>query len=218
MSALSRLAALPAPHRIRARLRTLTLLEVCFDPKWPRYTYTPAGDDGFERFVFKNAGGASYRVYLGRSLTFLRAFDPQSPLSPYAYGDIWPGLLDGLPEPLVPLTRLPDERPYPHITLALWHDGASWKHGDPRPLDGEEAPLSRWLLGPLPDFTATAIADHLNYFYERPVDPEAVSEVIGGAPIDGALLERLAPGADLAPVQEIARVLDGRPATPSTTS
>ncbi|GHF80410.1 hypothetical protein PV749_09485 [Streptomyces sp. ID03-2B] len=217
MSALSRFAGtLPVPEQLRERLRALTVLESCFDLKWPRYRFTPDDGSGFEHFRFENGGGDRYHVFLGGSVAFLRAFDHTSQLSPYVHDAVWPGLLDGLPESLEPLTRLQgDERKYPLLTLALWHDGTSWRHGTPRPREGREAELTTWMLGPLLTFTPAAVVEHLSNFYGRPVDAEAVGAMLRGEPVDRELVERIAPGADVERVAEIARTVGGRTASPT---
>ncbi|MFD4029493.1 hypothetical protein ACFWVP_02905 [Streptomyces sp. NPDC058637] len=210
MSALSDFAtALPAPDQLRERLRALTVLEACFGFRWPRYSFTPSDDSGFEHFRFENGGGDDYHVFFGRSLVFLRAFDHESPLSPYAQDAVWPGLLDGLPESLEPLIRLADDEDYPCVTLALWHDGTAWRHGDPQPDDGKEAELTNWMLGALLDGPAD-IASGLSHYYSRPVDTEAVEAVLRREPVDRALAERVAPGSlsDGERVAELARTLD----------
>ncbi|MFJ8544993.1 hypothetical protein ACIRFH_23755 [Streptomyces sp. NPDC093586] len=213
MSALSDLAAsFPPPERLRQWLRGLTVVETCLDSTWPRYTYTPADESGFEHFAFENGGGDDYHVFFGPSLTFFRAFDHESPLSPYADDALWPGLLDGLPEPLEPLTRLPaDESSYPAITLALWHDGGSWRHGAPQPRDGEEAELTDWVLGPLRrNVSPDSVADHLEDFYGRRVDSTAVGAVLRKEPVTPELIGRVAPDADVDRVMETVRALDGQ--------
>ncbi|MET9776574.1 hypothetical protein ABZ023_20305 [Streptomyces sp. NPDC006367] len=212
MSALSDFAAaFHSPERLRQWLRGLTVIETCLDSRWPRYTYTPAGESGFEHFAFENGGGDGYHVFFGPSLAFFRAFDHESPLSPYAGGALWPGLLDGLPEPLEPLTRLPqDERSYPAITLALWHDGASWCHGSPQPRDGEEPELTDWVLGPLRrNFSPASVAGHMQDFHGRRVGAMAVGSVLRKEPVTPELIGRIAPDADVDRVLETVRALDG---------
>lgn len=202
MSGLADLAgALPAPARLRRRLRALTVLEACFQTGWPRYGFGTTG--AFEQFTYENGGGDDYRVFFGDRLTFLRVFDHESPVSPYVNDEVWPGLLDGLPAELEPLTRLADDEDYPAITLALWHDGDAWRHGDPEPSD-----LTDWILGPLRRFTPADVADHMAAFYSREVDEDAVAALMRGDAVDHALVERINPDADRDHVMSIARELD----------
>lgn len=211
MTALSGFAAaLPEPARLRERLRTLTLLEAAFGSRWPRYAYAAAGEDGFEYFRYENGGGDDYRVFLGRSSAFLRAFDHESSLSPYDEEAVWPGLLDGLPDDLVPLTQLDDDEPeFPALTLALWHghDGTGWRHGAPEPQDGAEAELTAWMLEPLTLFTPAAVGEDLSHYYSRPVDAATIEAVLNGEPLSRTLVERLASGTVWDPVEELAHRL-----------
>ncbi|MFB7612126.1 hypothetical protein [Streptomyces gardneri] len=149
MSVLSNFAAvLPAPGVLRERLRVLVALEAAFGSRWARYAFDGVDESGFERFRFENGGGDDYHVFLGPSSVFLRAFDHESRMSPYTDYALCPGLLDGLPEDFVPFTRLPQvEETFPALTLALWHDGIAWRHGDPRQSGADcapsKAPLAR---------------------------------------------------------------------------
>lgn len=203
MSHLADLAgALPSPARLRDRLRTLTILEACFQTRWPRYAFGTTG--AFDHFTYENGGGDDYRVFFGDRLTFLRVFDHESPMSPYVNDEVWPGLLDGLPSDLEPLTRLDDDEDYPSITLALWHDGDAWRHGDP----GEEADLTDWILGPLLRFTPANVAGHMAAFYSRQVDEDAVAALMRGDTLDRPLVERINPEADRDHVTSITRELD----------
>jgi len=198
--------ALPAPARLRQRLRALTVLEACFQTGWPRYAFGVTG--AFDQFTYENGGGDDYRVFFGDRLTFLRVFDHESPMSPYVNDEVWPGLLDGLPAGLEPLTRLADDEDYPSITLALWHDGEAWRHGDPEPSDGGEADLTDWILAPLLQFTPAGVAGHMADFYSRQVDEDAVAALMRGDAVDRLLVNRLNPEADWDHVTAIARELD----------
>ncbi|MFD8976528.1 hypothetical protein [Streptomyces sp. NPDC059593] len=210
MSDLSHFAAvLPAPGVLRERLRILAALEAAFGSRWARYAFDGVDESGFERFRFENGGGDDYHVFLGPSSVFLRAFDHESRMSPYLEYALCPGLLDGLPEDFVPFTRLPqDEETFPALTLALWHDGIAWRHGDPRPQDGGKPELTDWMLRPLVHFIPAALADHFGSYYSRPVDIETLEAVMGGAAFDRALVERLAPKTVWAPVEELLGELD----------
>ncbi|MFB7957646.1 hypothetical protein [Streptomyces sp. NPDC056045] len=210
MSVLSNFAAsLPAPGPLRARARVLTLLEAAFGSRWPRYSHAAADGSGFEHFWYENGGGDDYHVFLGPSTAFLRAFDHESWMSPYSEDELCPGLLDGLPEDLTPLTRLENDEPkFPALTLALWHDGTAWRHGDPRPGDGREPELTSWMLAPLVSFTPDALTKHFGHYYSRPVDTGVLEALVAGAPVDRDLVERLAPGTAWEPVEKLARRLD----------
>ena len=201
MSGLSGLAgARPAPARLRGRLRALTILEACFQTEWPRYGFGTTG--AFAYHTYENGGGDDYRVFFGDRLTFLRVFDHESPMSPYVNDEVWPGLLDGLPAELASLTRLADDEDYPAITLALWHDGDAWRHGDP-----EEGDLTDWILRPLLRFTPAEVTGHMADFYSRQADEDAVAALLRGDALDRPLVERVNPDADWDHVTSIARQL-----------
>jgi hypothetical protein len=75
------------------------VLEGIVDGGYPYYTYTRAwGDD--EAALMSNGSGDEWAVVFTAEGVFIRVFDHESAMTPYRDLDreLWPGLLDGIPE------------------------------------------------------------------------------------------------------------------------
>jgi hypothetical protein len=75
------------------------VLERVIDSYWPYYTYATAWG-GDEAALMSNGSGDEYAVVFTSDGAFVRVFNRESVMSPHHDGDyeLWPGLLDGLPE------------------------------------------------------------------------------------------------------------------------
>ena len=115
------------------------------------------------------------------------------------YEQLWPGLIDGIPERFLQLVHEPafGFDGAPEMTVCLWapHGAAgSWEHGNVPPpgSPGDESGAARLfslVSSPDPGQYAEFAAD----YYETEVDPAAIAEVYALRPLDQALVSRINP-------------------------
>jgi len=198
--------SMPTPNELRDRLRSLAMLDAICGNRYLTYSYTTSFSDGVALGRYENGGGDEYFVFFDGADVFVRVFDHESELSPYANDGPWPGLLEGLParlEKYVRVDRLGDED-YPLITLALWHDGREWKHGAPAPLDGEEPRPTAWPLGQVIEWSAEAVAADRGRYWSRSFEADDIEPILALQPLSRERAERLNPEVDWAFVERVA--------------
>jgi hypothetical protein len=157
-------AGLPAPRVMRRRHLVLAAI----DARLGRGDgYYVKGD----ALRYDSGGGDAYGLVFDGENALLWVFDHESPYSPYAHDDdpeVWPGLLDGLPDELA--THLPAGHPLA-VSAAYWYVDGRWQMGAPEPATEDAGPyLSdpqgvRELVAPLLDADVSEI---LADYYERP--------------------------------------------------
>ncbi|MEU7781302.1 hypothetical protein [Micromonospora parva] len=101
MTAYDVAAKLPDIDRLRQRCKALAVLERIIDGGDPYYAYTSTwGTD--EAALMSNGSGDEWAVVFTPDGAFIRLFDHESAMSPYRHPDheLWPGLVDGVPEVL----------------------------------------------------------------------------------------------------------------------
>lgn len=153
MSAYDIAAQLPSVEVLRSRCQALAVLERIADGIQPYYAYGPWGDDQAAQMT--NGSGDEWTIVFTGGGAFIRVFDHESAMSPYGDDDLelWPGLLDGLPDAFRPQIEEPaftDDGSFV-ATAVLWrrHGDERWQAGD-----GIEFPPSRGPYDTDPDGTA----------------------------------------------------------------
>lgn len=196
-------AELPSIDVVRARCRALAVLSRIADDEEPFYDFDPSWGDGQAAFMDSNSGDAWAIVFTAAG-AFIRVFDHESPLSPYANADheLRPGLLIGLPEVFRPQVDEPafsDGDGQLLATAVLWRLAGDdrWHTGPVQPSDGDGS----FLLGILLDDIAEEYADFARDYYETEIDEAAVRHVIEHRPLTDAVVRALNPEADLAAVR-----------------
>lgn len=180
---------LPLPAELERRFRVLGILDAVLTDHDFRYSYSTSFLDRPQRVGrFDNGAGDTIFAFFDDQGAFVRAFDHEDDMSPYEAGELWPGLLDGLPDharPLVAIPELGDEEEYPSITLALWSDGGPWQHGTPHATDeGEEPEPTTFMFRLLvSDFEASTIAADLTRYYGVELSPDALAPYLDLAPL-----------------------------------
>lgn len=180
---------LSEPAELERRFRILSVIETIYSAKYPRYLYTRSFGPQQQRFgMFDNGGGDLIGAFFADDGTFVRAFDHEDPMSPYVQDELWPGLLDGLPEQFTPFTsvaQLGDEGDYPAITLALWNLGQGWQPGNPgADEDGSEPEPTTWMFDLLTSaFTAADLAADLAGYFGKEIDPQPLKPFLDEQPL-----------------------------------
>ncbi|SCG39701.1 hypothetical protein [Micromonospora coxensis] len=205
-------ARLPAIDRLRARCRALAVLERIIDGGEPYYDFTSAWGDG-EAALMSNGSGDEWAVVFTAEGAFIRVFAHESAMSPYAHPDqeLWPGLLDGLPEVWRPQVEEPafcDETGRFLATAVLWRlaDDDRWNAGKgiafppgPGPYD-DRGPDGSGMLDILLDDIVDRFVEFAGDYYEIEVDRAAVAHVVAHRPLTDTVVRALNPhltGAEL---------------------
>jgi len=215
---------LPPIAVLRDRCRALAVLELIQGTGYEYYRFTAWGGD--EAALMSNGSGDEYTIVFGEAGVFVRLFDHESAMSPYAASDdteLWPGLLDGLPpefaghvtEPAfcdggdliataVLWRRTTDDR---------WHAGAGITFPPSRgPYDISPDRTDR--LSIRCDDIVDEYVDFASDYYETEIDRDAVAHVAALRPLTDEVVRALNPESNLAMVRtEVAAT--GYPVAPA---
>lgn len=193
---------LPDVPTLRDRCRALAALEVLMGGRYGRYfDFDPAWAPGTEAALMNNGSGDEYAILFTPDGVFGRGFDHESWMSPYTNEDmeLWPGLVDTLPEVFRPLLDEPafcdDEVRV--ATVVFWREASdtAWRAGPVElPAEGEDG--TGHLFHVLAAGTPEAYADWARDHYERELDLDAVRHVFALRPLTADVVKALAPEAD----------------------
>ncbi|ANZ40415.1 hypothetical protein BBK82_34765 [Lentzea guizhouensis] len=191
---------LPAIPDLRALCRTLAALDVVLDPDSDvRYhLYDTEWAPGEELASMYDGAGNEYSVVFTAAGAFVRGFDHESSMSPYASDDDkpWPGVVDSVPD----VFRACVEEPafcddlVPRVTVCLWreHGDSAWRHGDIAFPEGDEDGAD-WMFALLTAGTPEAFQDWAQDYYGEPVDLDAVRHFYAGRPLTADVVTALNP-------------------------
>ncbi len=177
-------------------------------PDWEyRYfSFDPAWGEGEQVVSMRNGSGDDWSITFTAAGIYVRGFDHESALSPFAQQPpgLAPGLLDGLPEVLRGAAEEPafTMEDLPLVTVALWRLSGDrfWSFGAPpaRP-DGDDG--GTWLFGQLDGRPETYRAFASEY-YERDLDIRVIGHVFDDEPLTMELASAINPEVDLAAVAD----------------
>ncbi|MEV0676037.1 hypothetical protein AB0I60_05880 [Actinosynnema sp. NPDC050436] len=206
---------LPDIPRLRDLGRALAVLDVVLDPDSEdrHHLYDSAWAPGEEVALKRDGAGNEYSITFTAFGAYVRGFDHESPMSPYATedGEPWPGVLDSVPEvfrPQIGHRAFTDETGTPWVTACMWRESAdaSWQHGGIN-FPGGDQDGADWLFGLLTDGTPEAFQDWAEDYYERPVDLGAVRHLYATRPLTAQVVTALNPDTTLAAVaDEVAKI------------
>jgi hypothetical protein len=149
----------------------LAVLEIIQGSDYAYYTYGAWGDD--EAALMSNGSGDEYSIVFTDTGVFIRVFDHESQMTPYANDDhaLWPRLLDGLP-PFPPSQGPYDTSPDGADRLAILCDDI----------------VDRYV-----DFASD---------YEIEVDRAAVAHIVAMRPLTDAVVRALNPDVNLTAIDD----------------
>jgi hypothetical protein len=204
-------AKLPPIDVLRDRCRALAVLERVIGSDWSYYTYTGAwGDD--EAALMANGSGDEYAIVFTSDGAFIRVFNHESVMSPNRDRDheLWPGLLDGIPEAMRPQIEEPafgDGFGGFLATAVLWRLAGDdrWHAGE-----GIEFPSSRGpydvdgsgRLDILLDDIVDRYVEFAEDYYEITIDRTAVEHIVTLRPLTDAVVQALNPEATVAELRD----------------
>lgn len=196
---------LPDIDRLRQRCKALAVLERIIDGGDPYYAYTSNwGPD--EAASMSNGSGDEWAIVFTADGAFIRLFDHESAMSPYCHPDheLWPGLVDGVPETLRPQVTEPafcDEDGQLVATTVLWRLAGDdrWHAGDgiafPPPSGpyDDNGPDGSGLLDILFDDIVDRFVEFAVDYYEMTVDRAAVEHIVAHRPLTDTVTRALNP-------------------------
>ncbi|ACZ83281.1 hypothetical protein [Streptosporangium roseum] len=190
---------LPGVPMLRDLCRSMAVLEAILSPEWEsRYhSFDAAWSPREEMASMRNGSGDEYSVVFSAMGAYIRGFDHESVMSPYANDGPWPGVLDSVPGVFRHCVEEPafcDEDGMPIVTACLWREA-----GDDRRRAGEieypdcesDPDGAAHLFGLLVDPPAEAFRRFAEDYYEVPVDLDAVRHVHALRPLTQAVVTAL---------------------------
>ncbi|MCA2229647.1 hypothetical protein [Nonomuraea aurantiaca] len=130
-------AALPPVEVLRDHCRALAMVDAIRIPEWEyrEYSFDSRWAPGEEMASWRSGAGDDYSIVFCLAGVYIRGFDHESPVSPFASDDLrpWPGVVDDVPEVFRPQL---DEVAFtledvPLITCCLWRTTSDdrWRTG-----------------------------------------------------------------------------------------
>lgn len=210
MSVVALASRLPDPRTLREWSISLAALDVILSPDWESryFSYDTSWSEGEEMASMRNGSGDEYSIVFGGGGVYIRGFDHESPLSPWAQPvpRVVPGLTDDVPSSLRQHVNEPafSLDGIPALTVCVWRESSSprWEYGrptDPRLRDEDGGASS--LFAELDGSPATYAAFATEY-YEVEIAAVDVAAIFNRAPIDAGLVTRLNSDADYADVRD----------------
>ena len=196
--------ALPDIPTLRNLCRSMAVLEAVLNPDGERYyTFSPHWSDSEEIASMRNGSGDEFDIVFSPTGAYLRGFDHESPMSPYADDEPWPGVLDSVPEVFRGCVEEPAfcDDGMPRVTACIWRevDSDSWQVGEIDFPSGHADPDgSGWLFQLLTDRTPQAYQRFAEDYYEKGIDIDLVRNVYALRPVTLELIQRLNPDASVA--------------------
>ncbi|MFS4104079.1 hypothetical protein [Streptomyces sp. PD-S100-1] len=181
--------ALPDIPTLRDRCRALAMLEAVLNPDGERYySYSRTWSETEEIASMRNGSGDEFDVVFSPAGAYVRGFDHEAAMSPYAHDAPWPGVVDSVPEAFRSCVEEPafTDDGMPRVTVCLWREAGSgrWQAGEiDFPEDDADPDGSGWLFQLLVDPSPEAFQEFAEDYYEIPVDIHAVRHVYALRPL-----------------------------------
>lgn len=193
------LDALPDVDRLKALLQSLAVLDAIMSPEWEcrYYSFNNAWSRTEQMGSMRNGSGDDFFALFNRAGCFIKGFAHEYPMTPYRTQppEIWPGLLDGVPEDFSsglnePAFSMND------VTFCVWRQYAndSWSHGPIDFPDGDDPDGSAYLLEIL-DGDPTRYQNFAEEYYESTIPIAGVRHVYDHLPLTDDVVSSLNPDA-----------------------
>lgn len=191
---------LPEIAVLREHCRSLAVLEAVLSPGWGsrRHSFDEHWSGTASLASMRNGAGDEYSIVFSAAGAYVRGFDHESPMSPYAEDGPWPGVLDEVPEVFRPYAEEPafsDDDGMPLVTACTWREAADghWKAGM---IDFPDAATgdpdgAGYLFQLLVDRSPEAFQRWAEDYYEVPVDLAGVRHVFSSQPLTEEVVRTL---------------------------
>lgn len=206
-------AALPPPVEIlRDHCRALAKVDAIRIPEWEyrEYSFDSHWTPGEEMASGRSGAGDDYSIVFCPAGVYIRGFDHESPVSPFASDDLrpWPGVVDDVPEVLRPQV---DEVAFtledvPLITSCLWRIASDdcWRTGPATyERDGSDHMFELLIDRSPAAYVAWAVTDE----EEPPVPLEPVAHIFALRPLTEEVVRALNPETGLRNVRADLQVI-----------
>jgi hypothetical protein len=186
---------LPDIAVVRDRSRSLAMLDAILSPEWEYryYSFDATWGPEDELASMRNGTGDDYAIVFSPAGAWVRVFDHESPMSPWALEPPrpWPGVLDSVPTAFQACVQEPAFilDGVPMVSACLWRQTTDdrWQTGAIDYPDG-----SQWLLELLLDDSPAAYRRYAEEYYElESVDLAAVREIYALRPLTQPLVSAL---------------------------
>ncbi|WP_037853541.1 hypothetical protein [Streptomyces sp. NRRL S-340] len=205
--------ALPDIPALRDRCRAMAMLETVLNPDGARcYSFSRAWSEAEEIASMRNGSGDEFDVVFSPAGAYVRGFDHESAMSPYADGAPWPGVVDSVPEVFRSCVEEPafTDDGMPMVTACMWREAGSerWEAGEiDFPEDDADPDGSGWLFQLLVDPSPEAFQEFAEDYYEIPVDIDAVRHVYALRPLTQDVVTALNDTVSLADLADAAAAI-----------
>ncbi|MEU7722702.1 hypothetical protein [Streptomyces tibetensis] len=202
---------LPEIAVLREHCRSMAVLEAVLSPEREsrRHSFDDHWSETESMASMRSGSGDEYAIVFSVAGAYVRGFDHESSMSPYADDGPWPGVLDEVPEVFRPYVEEPafsDEDGMPLVTACTWRETADdrWKAGtiDFPDATSEDPDGAGYLFQLLVDRTPEAFQRWAEDYYEVPVDLKAVHHVFCSRPLTEEVVRALSPEIVLADLSE----------------
>ncbi|MDU0302338.1 MULTISPECIES: hypothetical protein [unclassified Streptomyces] len=202
---------LPEIAVLREHCRSLAVLEAVLSPEWGsrRHSFNEQWSETESMASMRNGSGDEYSIVFSPAGAYVRGFDHESPMSPYAGDGPWPGVLDEVPEVFRTCVEEPafsDEDGMPVVTACTWRQTADdrWRaEAIDFPVAATEDPDGAGhLFRLLVDRTPEAFQRWAEDYYEVPVDLGVVRRVFSSHALTDELVRALNPEIVVADLSE----------------
>ncbi|WP_234375496.1 hypothetical protein [Streptomyces sp. CB01373] len=191
---------LPEIAVLREHCRSLAILEAVLSPEWEDrcHSFDDHWSEQESMASMRNGSGDEYSIVFSPAGAYVRGFDHESPMSPYAEDGPWPGVLDEVPEvfrPCVEELAFSDEDGMPVVTACMWREtgDGGWRAGaiDFPDAATEDPDGAGRLFHLLVDRSPEAFRRWAEDYYEVPVGLEAVRHVFASRPLTEEVVRAL---------------------------
>lgn len=189
------LSRLPDVDGVRRLLQSLAMLDAILSPEWEYryYSFNTRWSPGEQMGSMRNGSGDDFFALFNHAGCFLKGFDHEAAMSPYALDPptVWPGVLEGVPPELAaglsePAFRMED------TTFCIWrkYGAAKWQHGPVAFPPGADPDGSEHLLSAL-DGRPETYQEFAEEYYEQTIPLEAIRHILDHRPLTDAIVRRL---------------------------
>jgi hypothetical protein len=174
-------------------MQSLAMLDALMEPEWKyRYfSFDARWSDAEQMGSMRNGSGDDLFAVFGGNGCFLRGFDHESVMSPWASPTraVWNGVLDGIPEEFAASSREPAFH-MEDTTFCIWRriGDSVWKRGNVEFPSGDDPDGSAWMLSFYDGDPQTYATYALKYFGVA-VPLKAIRSIFEHAPLSRALTQ-----------------------------
>jgi hypothetical protein len=188
---------LPNVDRLKALLQSLAILDAIMSPEWQfrYYPFDSKWSSNEQMGSMRDGSGDQVFVLFNADGCFIKGFAHESSMAPCRTQppEIWPGLLDGVPDEFSAALTEPAFS-MDDITFCVWRRNSdqSWSHG---PIDfpvGIDPDGSENLLA-IPDGDPENYRQFVEDYYETTVPVDAVRHIYNHLPLTESVVVSLNP-------------------------